>query len=113
MRYHELAEPEHPTKRERPRDIASLSVYTGKWPDLTAIRYAHGRTEIVGIENVPVIPVVQVEVLCRDRETALALLLAWTGYGGTSPHRPHSNEETLAWGEKYNPCPGIPSDWTL
>ncbi len=113
MRYFELAEPEHPAKREKPHHIASLAVYQGEEADLKAIRDAHGPTQIVGTKKVPIIPVVQVEVLCKDPETAWALREAWWTFEETSPHRPHSREEADAWGAQYSPYRDIPPDWTF
>jgi hypothetical protein len=101
----------HSANHSRPDFIAILSVYPGEWADMQAIRAKHGPIQIIGVEQVPIIPVLEIEVLCRDAQTARALEDAWMTYTETSPHRPHSMEEALVWGEQYNPFPDIPRDW--
>ncbi|MET0530293.1 MAG: hypothetical protein ABW003_18490 [Microvirga sp.] len=61
----------------------------------------------------PIIPVLEIDVLCQDAQTARALDDAWCAYTETSPHRPRSTEEALVWGEQFNPFPNIPRDWTF
>jgi hypothetical protein len=73
----------------------------------------YGPTFMVGVKRVPLIPAFEIEMLCRDAQTARALADAWWAYCKTSPHRPHGKEECLAWGEQYNPFPDIPRDWTF
>jgi hypothetical protein len=103
---------EHPARRDNQHGIAWLSVYKDEWSDLKAICAKFGRVQIIGVEQVPVIPVLEIGVLCQDAQTARALDDAWWTYTETSPHRPHSMEEALAWGEQFNPFPNIPRDWT-
>ncbi|QRM28346.1 hypothetical protein [Microvirga sp. VF16] len=111
MRYHELND--HPARRDNQHCIARLSVYTAEWADLRAICEQHGPIQIIGVERVPIIPVFEIEVLCQDAQTARALDAAWMAYAETSPHRPRSMEEALIWGERFNPYPKIPRDWTF
>ena len=108
--YDHEPEPEHPTKLQRPRDIASLYVHTAEWADFRRICDAHGATQIVGVRKVPVIPAHDIDVLCHDAETALALMVAWGEFCETSPHRPHS-KEALAWAERHGTEVDIPRDW--
>ncbi len=89
-------EPQHPAKRERPHNIASLYVYTTEWADFRRICDEHGATEIVAVRKIPIILAHDIDVLCTDPETALALMVAWGEFCKTSPHRPHSKEEVLA-----------------
>ena len=103
--------PEHPATRERPRDIAPLYVHHAEWQDLDAIRSQHGETHIVDVRPVLIIPAATVRVLCKDMDTALALMDAWATYCETSPHRPHSKEEALEWGKQFAPYGEIPPDW--
>ena len=103
--------PEHPAKSARPRDIASLYVHKAERQDLDAIRSQHGVTEIVGVTPLPIIPAMQVEVLCRDSDTAFALMGAWSAYSETSPHRPHSRDNAIKWGKQFEPYGDIPPDW--
>jgi hypothetical protein len=86
MRYHELPTPEHPAKRERPRDIARLNVLKAEWADMKAILTAHSPCEIIDGERLPVIPGWFIEVLCSDPDTALAVMVAWNDYVQASPH---------------------------
>jgi hypothetical protein len=72
----------------------------------------YGPVQIVAVEQVPVIPVLEIDVLCQDAQTARALDDAWWAYTETSPHRPRSMEEALIWGEQFNLFPNIPRDWT-
>ncbi len=115
MRYTDFydyeAEPEHPAKRERPRDIASLYVHAAEQPDFRRICKAHGATGIVAVRKVPVIQAHDIDVLCKDAETAFGLMVAWGAFCETSPHRPHSKEEALAWGQRHGPEVNIPRDW--
>jgi hypothetical protein len=106
-------EPEHrhPARRERPRDIASLYVHTAEWAEFRRICEAHGATEILAVRKVPVIPAYAIDVLCKDSETALALMVAWGEFCETSPHRPHSKEEAFAWGVRHGLEMDIPRDW--
>jgi hypothetical protein len=106
-------EPEHPAKRERPRDIAALYVHKSEWDDFSRIRQDHGPTEIVGVRRVPIIPAFDVDVLCEDSAAARAVTIAWGEFCETSPHRPHGKEEALAWGEQFHPYPDIARDWTF
>ncbi len=109
--YDHEPEPEHPAKRERPHDIASLYVHTAEWADFRRVCGAHGANEIVAVRKVPVIPAHDIDVLCTDPETAMALMVAWGEVCKTSPHRPHSKEEALAWAERHGPKVDIPRDW--
>jgi hypothetical protein len=109
MRYHELDD--HPAKRDNPHFIARLSVYKAEWADMEAICANHGPVQIITVEEVPIIPAFEIEVRCQDARTARALDNAWIAYTETSPHRPHSMEEALAWGEKFNPFPDISREW--
>jgi hypothetical protein len=109
MRSHELTD--HPAKRDNPHCIARLSVYEAEWRDLKAICAQYGPVQIIAVEQVPIIPVLEVDVLCRDAQTARALDNAWIAFTETSPHRPHSKEEALVWGERHNPFLDIPRDW--
>jgi hypothetical protein len=103
--------PEHPAKSARPRDIASLYVHKAERQNLDAIRSQHGVTEIVGVTPLPIIPAMQVEVLCQDSDTAFALMDAWSAYSETSPHRPHSQGDAIEWGKQFRPYGHIPTDW--
>src|SRR3954453_10152880 len=76
-------EPEHPDKRDRPHDVASLLVMNAEWPDLRAICVAQGAT-LLGIKRLPVMDAFDVEVLCPDPEQKLELYLAWLDYSKTS-----------------------------
>jgi hypothetical protein len=87
MRYHELPIPEHPAKRERPRDIARLYVLKAELTDMEAIQASHGSYYMVSVEKLPVIDAFIIEVLCPDSNTALALTVAWNDYIQTSPDR--------------------------
>jgi hypothetical protein len=109
MQFYEIDN--HPAKRDSPHFIAKLSVYKAEWSDLKALCAKYGPVQIVAVEQVPIIPVLEVEVLCQDARTARALDDAWWTYTETSPHRPHSMEEALVWGEQFNPFPNIPRDW--
>ena len=109
MRYHELLD--HPTKSNKPDCVVNLSVYNAEWADMEAICAKHGPVQIITVEEVPIIPVFEIEVRCQDAQTARALDNAWIAYTETSPHRPHSMEEALVWGEQFNPFPNIPRDW--
>jgi hypothetical protein len=116
MRYFDLygdhlPTPEHPAKSARPRYIASLYVHEPEWKDLDTIRSQHGVTEIVGVTPLPIIPAMQVEVLCQDSDTAFALMDAWSAYSETSPHRPHSQEVAIEWGKQFEPYGDIPPEW--
>ena len=102
---------QHPAKRESPHDIASLYVHNAEWADFRRVCAAHGATEIVAVRKMPIIPAHDIDVLCEDAETALALMVAWVEFCETSPHRPHSKEEALAWGERYRTEVDIPRDW--
>ncbi len=104
-------EPQHPAKRKRPYDIASLYVHTAEWADFRRICEAHGATEIVAVRRVPLIPAHDIDVLCENAETALALMVAWGEFCEISPYRPHNKEEALAWGERHGPEVNIPRDW--
>lgn len=110
MRHHELGD-QHPAKNTRPSDIARLYVHKAEWPDLQAMCASHEPCSIIGIEPVVMIPAFFVEVLCQDSDAAFALALAWYDFCQTSPHRPHTKEEALAWGRQFNAHPCIPSDW--
>jgi hypothetical protein len=112
MRYYEIAQPEHPAKRETPHQIASLYVHKAEWPDLKVICEAHGAT-LINVKPVPIIPTFVVEVLCPSAEAKMPLYDAWLAYCETSPHRPHTEEECESWGEQFNPFPDIPRDWTF
>src|SRR4051794_33731769 len=112
MLYYELTD-QHSAKRERPPEIARLYVHKVEWSDLQTICASHGPYEIVGIEPVPMIPTLHVEILCQDSSAAFELAVAWYEYCGTSPHRPHSKKATLAWGQQFNAYPDIPHDWTF
>jgi hypothetical protein len=102
----------YPANHSRPDCIAVLSVYPGEQADMQAIRAQHGPTQIIDARRVPIIPVKEVYVQCQDAQTARALDDAWWTFTETSPHRPHSMEEALVWGEQFNPFPYIPRDWT-
>jgi hypothetical protein len=106
-------EPDHPAKHERPHSVVALYVHKAEWEDFSGICQDHGPTEIVGIRKVPIIPAFDVDVLCKDAGAAMRLTAAWGEFCETSPHRPHSKEEALAWGEQFNPFPDIPRDWTF
>lgn len=109
--YDEEPEPEHPAKRQRPTSIASLYVHVAEQPDFRRICKAHGAAEIVAVRKVPVIQAHDIDVLCKNAGTALELMVAWGEFCETSPHRPHSKEEALAWGERHAPKLDIPPDW--
>jgi hypothetical protein len=109
MRYHEPAD--HPAKRNRPDCVVNLSVYQSEWAAMKAIFAKHGPVQIIAVEQVPIIPVFEIEVLCQSPQSACALDNAWMTYTETSPHRPHSMEEALAWGEQFNPIPNLPREW--
>src|SRR4051794_39872656 len=111
MRYHEIAT--HPAKHNQPQCSARLSVFRGERSALDAICEKYGPTQIIGVEKVPMIPACEIEVLCRDAQTARALEDAWWRYGETSPHRPHGEKECMEWGKQFNPFPNIPKDWTF
>jgi hypothetical protein len=119
MRYRDLHDtyqdytpfPEHPSKSARPRDIASLYVHEPERRDLDTIRSQHGVTEVIGVTPLPIIPAMQVEVLCRDSHTAFALMDAWAAYCETSPHRPHSQGDAIEWGKQFRPYGHIRTDW--
>jgi hypothetical protein len=102
---------DHPARRDNPHCIARLSVYKAEWDDLKAICAKHAPVQIIGVEQVPTIPVLEIEVLCQDAQTASTLDDAWMTYTETSPHRPHSMEEARVWGERHNPSPYIAHDW--
>lgn len=107
-------EPQHPAKRERPRDIAALYVHTAEWANFRKICEAHGATEIVAVRKAPIIPAMDVDVLCRDAETALTLMVAWGEFCETSPYRPRTEKEQEEWGLKVLPeFADIPRDWTF
>lgn len=103
--------PEHPAKRERPRNIARLYVHKAEWKDLDTILSRHGETHIVDVRPVPIIPAIMVEVLCRDSHSALALMVDWVDYGNASPHRPHNKEKAEEWGKQFAPYGEIPPNW--
>ncbi len=103
--------PEHPAKRNRPHDIASLYVHTAEQDDFRRICKAHGVSEIVAVRKVPIIPAHDIDVLCKDADAALTLMVAWGEFCETSPHRPHSKEEALAKGQWQGPVMDIPRDW--
>ena len=88
----DIPEPEHPDKRERPHDVASLLVMKAEWPDLKTICVAQGAT-LIGVKRLPLIDAFDVEVLCPGPEQKLELYLAWFDYSKTSPHRPRSWED--------------------
>ena len=67
----------HPAKREKPHCIAKLSVYNAELSDMKVICAKYGPIQIVTVEKVPIIPVLEIEVLCRDAQTARALDDAW------------------------------------
>ena len=108
---HSYALNDHPAKLGNSHCIASLTVYRDEWPDLQAICAKHGPVQIITVEEVPIIPVFEIEVRCQGVRTARALDNAWIAYTETSPHRPHSMEEALPWGEKFNPFPDISREW--
>jgi hypothetical protein len=110
VRSHELTD--HPAKRNRPDCVVNLSVYQSEWADMEVICAKHGPVQIIAFEEVPIIPVLEIEVLCQNPQFARTLDNAWMAYTETSPHRPHSMEEALVWGEQFNPFPNIPRDWT-
>ena len=87
MFYHELPTPEHPAKRNRPRDIARLNVLKTEWADMKSILSAFGPCEIIDSKPMPVVSGWVIEVLCRDANTAQVVMLAWTEYLRTSPYR--------------------------
>jgi hypothetical protein len=87
MRYHELPIPEHPAKRERPRDIARLNVLKAEQADMKTILTCHSPCEIIDAKPLPVVPGWFIEVLFRDPDTALAVMVEWATYLTTSPHR--------------------------
>ncbi|MGO4527264.1 hypothetical protein AB4097_20705 [Microvirga sp. 2MCAF35] len=109
MHSYELTD--HPAKRDKPDCVVNLSVYKSEWADMKAVCAEYGPVHIIGVKPVPIIPVLEIEVICRDARTAHALDNAWMFYTETSPHRPRSMEEALAWGEQYSPFPNIPRDW--
>jgi hypothetical protein len=118
MYYHDFHgdEPElqHRAKRDRPHDIAALYVHTAEWADFRRICEAHGGTEIVGVRKVPIIPAHDIDVLCKDAGTAMALRIAWSEFCEISPHRPRTAEESEEWGLKVLPeFATIPRDWTF
>jgi hypothetical protein len=118
MRYRDICdqepEPEHPAKRERPRDIAALYVHEAEWDDLRRICQDHGSTAIIGVRKVPIIPAFDVDVRCEDAETAMALSIAWGEFCEISPHRPRTAKEREEWGLKVLPeFANIPRDWTF
>ena len=87
-----IPEPEHPVKRERRCDVASLFVMKAEWPNLKAICVAHGAT-LIGVKHLPVINAFDVDVLCPNADRTMGLHLAWFDYSKTSPHRPRSWED--------------------
>jgi hypothetical protein len=87
MYHHELPTPEHPAKRSRPQDIARLNVLKTEWDSLELILARHGPCEIIDSKPMPVVAGRMIEVLCRDADTALAVMVAWTDYLYTSPYR--------------------------
>jgi len=88
----DIPRPEHPEKRDRAHDVASLLVMKAEWPDLKAICVAQGAT-LLGVKPLPVNDAVDVEVLCPDPEQKMELYLAWFDYSKASPHRPRSLED--------------------
>src|SRR5215218_4699396 len=62
---YDISEPEHPDKRERPHDVASLLVMKAEWPDLRTICVARGAT-LIGVKPLPMINGFDVEVLCSN-----------------------------------------------
>ncbi|GEO14054.1 hypothetical protein [Microvirga aerophila] len=88
MHYYELPIPEHPAKRERPRDIVRLNVFKAELADMELIQAAHGSEYIVSVEKFPVIDAFTIEVLCPNPDAAAALWDAWLTYCETSPFRP-------------------------
>ena len=88
----DISEPEHPDKRDRPYDVASLLVLKAEWPDLRTICVTQGAT-LIGVKHLPVIDAFDVEVLCSNPEQKLELYLAWFDYSKASPHRPRSLED--------------------
>lgn len=111
MTFWDFYQAPHPARRERPHCIAKLYVHKAEWSDMQAVCAEKGRTQIIDVTKVPIIPAFDVHVLCTDPDTARALTLAWLEYCDTSPHRPHGKDEAHAWGEQYNPFPDIPRDW--
>ena len=89
---YDISEPEHPDKRDRPHDVASLVVKKAEWPDLKTICVARGAT-LIGVKHLPVMDAFDVEVLCSNPERKLELYVAWLDYSATSPHRPRSWED--------------------
>jgi hypothetical protein len=83
---------EHPDKRDRPHDVASLLVMKAEWPDLKTICVAQGAT-LLGVKPLPVMDAFDVEVLCSTPERKLELYLAWIDYSNASPHRPRPWED--------------------
>lgn len=116
MRYHEfyadMPEPEHPAERGHPGRIASLYAMKAEWADLTALCTAHGAT-LVGVQPLPIIPAVTVEMLCPSHSAVLPLMEAWLTFCETSPHRPRTEAEYTAFNARYKPFPDIPPDWTF
>ncbi len=108
--YDEEPEPEHPIKRERPQDIASLFVMKAELADLRSIVVPLGST-IVGVKQVTPTPSFLIEVLCPDSEARFALDDAWATYCAASPHRPHTKEEVLALAERGCTNLSISRDW--
>ena len=88
----DISEPEHPDKRKRPHDVASLLVLKAEWPDLKTICVAQGAT-LIGVKRLPLIDAFDVEVLCPDPGQKLELYLVWFDYSKRSPHRPRSWED--------------------
>lgn len=90
-----------------------LFVYKAEWADMQAVCAEQGRTQIIDVTAVPIIPAFEVHVLCSDSDTARALTMAWLEYCELSPYRPHGKDEALSWGEQYTLFPHIPRDWTF
>ena len=88
----DIPEPQHPDKRERPNDVASLLVMKAEWPDLRTICVARGAT-LIGVKPLPVMDAFDVEVLCSNPEQKLELYLAWFDFSKRSPYRPRSLED--------------------
>lgn len=112
MRHYELAD-QRLARNTRPSDVARLYVHKSEWPDLLAMCASSEPCTIIGIEPVVRIPTFFVEALCQNPDAAFALAAAWYDYCQTSPHRPHGEEEALAWGRQFNAFPEIPRDWNF
>jgi hypothetical protein len=87
MQYHEFPTPEHPAKRERPRDIARINVLKAEWADMKAVLTTYGPCEIIDCQQFPIVSGWFIEVLCSDPITAQSVMDAWNDYVQTSPYR--------------------------